>query len=158
MPTRLLTAADVPALREVVALADEEGFRFLARFLDDFKAGRVRLDAPCEFFMGTVIDDQLAAIGGVTPDPYVEDSRIGRLRHLYVRPDRRREGIGRALVAELERRAEPCYASLRLRTDTAAAAFYEHLDYRRVESPSATHQRMLSGSPHASATKRTLRR
>lgn len=144
MPTRPLTPADLPALRALAALAEGEGFLFVTRFLDELLARRVRLDAPDEFFVGALIDGQLAAIGGVTPDPYVGDPRTGRLRHLYVRPDHRGEGIGRALVAELERRAEACYACLRLRTDTsAAAAFYERLGYHPVTSSSATHQRML---------------
>jgi ribosomal protein S18 acetylase RimI-like enzyme len=81
----------------------------------------------------------------VTRDPYIADTRIGRLRHVYVRPEIRRRGVGRALVAHLEARAAACYGSLRLRTDTEAASrFYERLGYEPVASPSATHHRALS--------------
>jgi GNAT superfamily N-acetyltransferase len=146
MTIRPLIEDDIPSIRELAALADAEGFCFLSRFLDELTFRRVDLDAPDEFFVGMRRDDRLVAIGGVTPDPYVDDEQIGRLRHLYVRPDARRGGIGRELVAHLEARATLRYTSLRLRTDTASAAqFYERLGYVPIESESATHQRMLLG-------------
>jgi GNAT superfamily N-acetyltransferase len=136
--------SDLSALREMSGIAEAEGFRFVTRLLDDLDAGRVRLDARCEFFLTTLDGDQLVAIGGVTPDPYRPDPRIGRLRHLYVRADKRGMGLGRGLVADLERRAVSCYELLRLRTDSpAAAAFYERIGYQAVTSESATHHRML---------------
>src|SRR4051812_44701384 len=122
MSIRPLRGADVPALREMAAVAESEGFRFVGRFFEDIVAGRVQLDAPCEFFLGSLLADEIAAIGGVTPDPYIEDSRVGRLRHVYVRPELRRAGLGKTLIADLELRAESCYDLLRLRTDTTAAA------------------------------------
>jgi GNAT superfamily N-acetyltransferase len=136
--------SDLSALREMSGIAEAEGFRFVTRLLDDLGAGRVQLDARCEFFLATLDGDQLVAVGGVTPDPYLPDPRIGRLRHLYVRADRRGMGLGHRLVADLERRAVTCYDLLRLRTDNpAAAAFYERIGYQAVASGSATHQRML---------------
>ncbi|MEP6621904.1 MAG: GNAT family N-acetyltransferase [bacterium] len=144
MPTRLLTIADLPALDDLGSLSDSEGFRFVRRFIDDITNGRARLDSPCEFFLANTIDERLVGFGGVTTDPYVEDPRVGRLRHLYIRPEVRGTGIGRALVAQLEGRAEGCYTQLRLRTDTLAAArFYERLGYEAIASDSATHQRVL---------------
>ena len=143
--TRPLIASDIAALREIAALAEAEGFRFVTRFLDDLVNERVCLDAPCEFFLATLHGGQLLAIGGVTPDPYIDDSRVGRLRHVYVRADKRRTGLGRTLVAQLERRAAACYDRLRLRTDNpAAAAFYERVGYEAVASESSTHHRLLS--------------
>ena len=144
MSIRSLDIGDLPALHELAALADAEGFRFVRRFLDDVALERVALDAPCEFFPALVEGEQLLAIGGVTPDPYIDDASIGRLRHVYVRPDVRGKRIGRALVRHLEVRAARCYASVRLRTDTPAAArFYERLGYDPVDSKSATHQRSI---------------
>lgn len=142
---RPLSTVDLPALRDIAGVAEAEGFRFVQRLLEDVAAGEVHFNEPCEFFLGVFVDECLVAIGGVTPDPYIDDVSTGRLRHVYVHAERRRTGIGRELVARLERRAEPCYAYLRLRTDTSRAAqFYESLGYQRTGSDSATHMRVLS--------------
>jgi GNAT superfamily N-acetyltransferase len=137
----------------MAALADAEGFRFVRRLVDDLALDRVAIDAPCEFFVALVEDELLLAVAGVTPDPYVDDASIGRLRHVYVRPDVRGKHIGRALIRYLEGRAQGCYTSLRLRTDTQAASqFYERLGYAPLDSKSATHQRQLAHSLRAPAT------
>ena len=150
MPTRPLSPADLPSLRELAALAEAEGFRFVGRLVDALIAGQLELDGPREFFLGCVAGDRLVAVGGVTPDPYLDDASTGRLRHLYVRPDARGGGIGAELVAQLERRAATAYESLRLRTDSARAArFYDRLGYHAVPSDSATHVRKLSVPPAA---------
>jgi len=142
--------ADLPRLRELAGVASAEGFRFLDRFLDDLVADRVQLDAAGEFFVAHVEGERLVSIGGVTPDPYVDDVGVGRLRHVYVHPSVRRAGIGRALVEHLEERARSCYAWLQLRTDTETAArFYERLGYLPIRSESATHRRPLCGGLRA---------
>ena len=71
---------------------------------------------------------------------------IGRLRRLYVLPDARRQGVGRALVRRLEFDAMPHFTRLVLRTDSdAAARFYEALGYERLPAGgSATHARALA--------------
>lgn len=145
---RPLAIADLPRLRELAGVASAEGFRFLDRFLGDVEADRVQLDATSEFFVAHVEGERLVSIGGVTPDPYVDDVDVGRLRHVYVHPSARRGGLGRALVEHLEERARARYAWLQLRTDTEAAArFYERLGYLPIHSKSATHRRALTAEP-----------
>ena len=142
--TRHLAVGDVAAIRELASQAEREGFSFVRRFVDQLAAGALRLDAAEEFFLGVFDDGILVAIGGVTRDPYVDHLDTGRLRHVFVRADRRRTGTGHRLVADLEARARVRYTHLRLRTDTtAAAAFYEHLGYHAVINPTATHRRTL---------------
>lgn len=151
MPTRPLHPSDLPALREFATLAEAEGFRFVNRLVDALIADELDLDGSREFFLARVIGDRLVAVGGVTPDPYLDDARTGRLRHLYVHPDARDGGVGTELVIHLERRATGSYDSLRLRTDSARAArFYARLGYRPVQSDSATHARRLPVPPAAS--------
>jgi GNAT superfamily N-acetyltransferase len=141
---RALRLADLAQVRELAVLAEAEGFQFVRRFADELSERSIALDAPCEFFLATLADDRVIAIGGVTADPYVGDPHVGRLRHLYVRPDARGAGVGRELVARLEIRARDCYDVLRLRTDAAgAAAFYECLGYSPMQAASATHSRVL---------------
>jgi len=137
---RPLVDADIPAMQFMVAESETEGFRFLARFLREVQSGDVALDAPTEFFLGVVDDAALVAIGGVTPDPYLASADIARVRHVYVTPSARRRGVGRALMSALEARAFLRVSTLRLRTDTTAAArFYEALGYERTTEPNATH-------------------
>jgi GNAT superfamily N-acetyltransferase len=144
LETRTLTFADLSIIRGLSQLAEAEGFGFITRFADDCANGSVQLDAPGEYFYGDFDNDDLVALGGVTPDPYVHDASVGRVRHVFVRPEFRARGVGRALVDTLEARAQNRYARLRLRTDTAAAArFYERLGYHVVSNVSATHERAL---------------
>jgi ribosomal protein S18 acetylase RimI-like enzyme len=65
------------------------------------------------------------------------DGRRGLVYHLAVAPAYRGRGIGRALMAELERRfrAKGCLRVYMLvaRDNTGAQAFYEHLGYERLD-------------------------
>jgi ribosomal protein S18 acetylase RimI-like enzyme len=56
------------------------------------------------------------------------------LEHLYLRPDRRGEGIGRLLL-DTVRRAGPDGVTLHVfQRNTAARAFYEHAGFRVLEA------------------------
>ena len=137
---RELEACDLPALRGLAIESETDGFRFLARFVAEMDSGQRSMDQPAHYFVGAFIDNTLTAVGGVTLDPYTELPGIGRIRHVYVARDSRRNGIGRALVTALEAHGFETYATLRLRTDTPAAAkFYESLGYERTGDPNATH-------------------
>ena len=144
METRELRVTDLPALSELAAIATGEGYRFVARFLADLQ---VSSSSSARFagFLAVLERGQLVALGGVTPDPYRPASNVGRVRHVYVHPTRRGEGIGADLIAALETQARSAGLDLlRLRTDTIQAAqFYEHLGYSPVADDSATHQRSL---------------
>jgi GNAT superfamily N-acetyltransferase len=145
METRELRVTDLPALRELATVATAEGYRFVARFVADLQ---VTLSSSDRFtgFVAVLEQGQLVALGGVTPDPYRPASNVGRVRHVYVHPTRRGEGIGAHLIATLESQARTAgLCLLRLRTDTSQAAqFYEHLGYTPVADDSATHQRSLT--------------
>jgi ribosomal protein S18 acetylase RimI-like enzyme len=131
MIIRPLGDRDVAALEQLAIEAETEDFHFVTRFLADVGAANTTFDTPKEFFFGVFDRERLLGFGGVTPDPYLADSVTGRLRHLYVRRDARRRGIGHSLVRALEARASGIYERLRLRTDTDAAAhFYRRLDYQ----------------------------
>jgi GNAT superfamily N-acetyltransferase len=140
-------------IAHLVAESEREGFRFLRRFTDE-RAKPKSLAAPAsETWLGVRRDGELVAFGGLTPDPYLDAPRTGRLRHLYVLPSERRKGFGRTLVDALETAAVGEYDVLRLRTDTSdAARFYEHLGYEALASDdSATHQRRLAAPRRAIA-------
>src|SRR5262245_57996594 len=118
MLIRPLAAQDTAWLQRLAEEAQDEGFQFVTRFLADLAAERAALDTEHEFFLGAFDADQLVGFGGVTPDPYIDDPTVGRVRHLFVRVWARRSGIGRSLVRALEDRAAPVYQRLRLRTNS----------------------------------------
>ena len=102
------------------------------------------LNADRTVVLGALNRTELVGVGGLTPDPYVDDPAVGRVRHVYVAAAHRRQGIGRRLIRALEDRAHGVYEHLRLRTDSpAAAAFYETLAYVPIAADNATHARSL---------------
>jgi GNAT superfamily N-acetyltransferase len=57
------------------------------------------------------------------------------IRRVYVRADVQRSGVGRALIAALEREgARREYEALHLTAGAAAAGFYERLGYERLDA------------------------
>lgn len=144
MELRELTPFDEQQFLLLIAESEAEGFRFLARLRRADTVDTAYLESGHSIVIGIFDGESLVATGGLTPDPYLDDPAIGRVRHVYVASAYRRRGLGRQLIAALEHRARPRYALLRLRTDTArAAAFYEAIGYRPVIADSATHARGL---------------
>lgn len=142
MIIRALRTDDVDQIRRLAEQSREEGFTFLVRMLGDLESGQLSLDDTQQFFLGVFEHDELLAVGGVTPDPYVDRTDTGRIRHVFVKQSERRGGIGRFLLAALEERACRQFDILRLRTDTTAAArFYERIGYDVTSEADATHRR-----------------
>jgi GNAT superfamily N-acetyltransferase len=135
----------VDALAPLLAESTGEGFRFVERLSREWEEGRSRFDKPGELLLAAYDGETLVAIGDLTPDPYSEAPGLGRLRHVYVRADSRRPGIGRRLVHALENAAEQTYRALVLRTCTPTAArFYETLGYTLLPTGgTASHRREL---------------
>ena len=75
----------------------------------------------------------LAGVGGLNVDPYVQERREGRVRHVYVSAAHRRQGVGRLLVEAIVARARLNFPVLNLRAPEEAFAFYEALGFKRVE-------------------------
>jgi ribosomal protein S18 acetylase RimI-like enzyme len=98
---------------------------------------------PAGAFLVAELDGAAIGCGGIrmlTPDR-------GEVKHLWVRPAARGTGVGRALLADLERRAA-AFGATEVVLDTnerleAAQALYRSTGYREVEpyndNPNATH-------------------
>ena len=133
------------ALAPLLAASIDEGFHFGERLVREWQEGKKCFNGPGELLLAAYQGTNIIAIGGLMADPYSGEPALGRLRHIYVRPDTRRRGIGRRLVQLLEQAAQRTYRALVLRTDTPTAArFYEALGYTPLPpGGTATHRREL---------------
>lgn len=133
-----------PELAPLVTASCAEGFGFVGRLAENVVRGH--FDLPSTALFGVYDEDRLLGVGGLTPDPYVEDRPgVGRLRHLYVLPQHRRQGVAKALVGSIIAEARLHYHVLRLRTtNPRAALFYSALGFVGVTEATATHILVLT--------------
>ena len=135
---------DVPTLgpwiEPMAAEAAAEGFGFVDRLVREWQTGENTFCAAGERFLLARVYGRAAGVCGLNRDASAPDGGTGRLRHLYVRPACRRQGVGKALVEEVLGSARSSFSRVRLRTDDAAAgAFYGALGFAGSTEPNATH-------------------
>jgi GNAT superfamily N-acetyltransferase len=115
----------------LITESEQAGLRFVRRLAEEWASGRNRFDRPGETMFGALMDGRLVGACGLNIDPYADDPRVGRVRHLYVLRAHRRLGIGRQLVGAVVAAAHGPFATLRLSTaNPAAARLYESLGFR----------------------------
>jgi GNAT superfamily N-acetyltransferase len=118
-----------------------EGHQMLRRLDENWRAGTNTFSQAGELLLGAVSGPILVGICGRNIDPYADDPRAGRARHLYVRKDHRGRGIGRLLVQAVIRDAGLSFDRLNVRAPREAFRFYESLGFVRVDDdPHATHR------------------
>ena len=128
-----------PAFETLRISARTEAYQFIEKLKLHWDDGSDRYALPGETFLSVVFDDQLAAVGGLNHDPYLNDG-TGRIRHVYVMPDFRRRKVGSELVCHLIEQAKGNFPALRLRAaNEAAAIFYDRLGFQRISHDTATH-------------------
>ena len=133
-----LQALDLqPLLQE----SQVQGYSFIDRLVSEYEDGTNRFALPDEALFGVYADEQLIAIGGLNRDPFLENNDIGRVRHVYVLADFRRQGVGTLLLRHIIEAARPHFRLLTLRTfNEDAAKFYVSLGFQSTnEMPNATH-------------------
>ncbi|MFC5396254.1 GNAT family N-acetyltransferase [Bosea vestrisii] len=119
---------DLPALQDEAAA---EGYRFVEGILDEWDAGRYAGGDERNTLLAVYREGVLAAIGAVTPDPYDPAPDLLRIRHVYVRPGNRREGVGRVLASALIQQGLALAPRLSLNAaDAGASAFWEAMGFR----------------------------
>ena len=114
--------------------SERQGFGFVRRLVQEWGTGANRFDRPGEvLFVATAPGGEVVGVCGLNVDPYADDPRTGRVRHLYVMVAHRRSGIGEQLVADVVEAAQGRFDRLHLLvTNPHAARLYERLGFRRA--------------------------
>jgi len=131
---------------DLQATAEAEGFRFLQRLGARWDAKSYAGDCDATIW-GAVSDGALIAIGAQTHDEYDLSPLHRRIRHFYVRPDRRRGGVGRAVAARLIADAHRLAPRLHLRaTHALSATFWDSVGFSRIAGrEDRTHELIRAG-------------
>ena len=142
--------SDPNRIRQLLALPPEvetlrseairQDFGFMDRLVADWVNRTNTFNRPGECLLGAFVAERLIGVGGLNVDPYLPRTNVGRLRHVYVLDDWRKQGVGRLLVDRLLDEARRSFGKVRLRTDTdRAAAFYVHCGFSPVNDATASH-------------------
>jgi GNAT superfamily N-acetyltransferase len=125
----------------LLAVSRGEGHNLVERLVDEWD-GSNRFDRPGEIALEARFGPRLVGVGGLNRDPYVDDPGVGRIRHLYVTPDVRGMGVGRALVIALVDHARESFERVRLRAGASdARGFYLRLGFEETpDEEDSTHQ------------------
>ncbi|QIO49928.1 GNAT family N-acetyltransferase [Rhizobium leguminosarum bv. trifolii] len=136
--------------------ARREGYRHVARLIDEWSIGDNRFERDGERLLGAYVDDALVGIGGMTVDAAM--SAALRMRRFYIRPAMRGRGIGRMLALALLDHARPCCGVVTVHAgNDAAARFWESLGFQPHGRDGHTHLLALqrhSDDPAASDLRR----
>jgi GNAT superfamily N-acetyltransferase len=121
------TDADTPAPDEFTAA---EGGAFVIAYVDTTAVG-------CGGLRRLAPQAERAPADRGTPDPQRVTHHVGEIKRMYVHPEARGKGVGRAILRALEDRARDLgYTTLRLETGVRqpeAISLYESADYLAIE-------------------------
>lgn len=130
---------------ELLRSSLEEGYQDLQHFKDSWESGESRFDKDGENHIVAVEGTRPVGICVLDVDPYDDNSKTGRLRHLYVHPDFRGLTIGTILVAEIIEAASEHFEVLRLKTnDKGVSDFYIKLGFNKNSGKHETHRKTLT--------------
>jgi GNAT superfamily N-acetyltransferase len=138
-----ITHLTADVIQPLLDVSVAEGYSFVQRLWDEYQSGFNTFSDGGALLLGVFDDGVLIAIGGVHPDPYLNNPAIGRIRHVYVLPQQRRRGIAGTLVQALMERTSDTFTTFTLRTLTDhGRAFYADLGFSDAPRfPDATHWR-----------------
>lgn len=139
---RIIEVGELPSDIGVLLEASvEEGFDFVERLVRFWEDGSNRFDRPGEILIQVRSGPALVAVGGLNVDPYLDDSSVGRIRHVYVLPSARGSGVGSLLIRSLLEHGSGRFSRIRLRVGTPdGGPFYEALGFAATDEDNATHE------------------
>jgi len=131
---------NIHLVQDLVPVSKRAGYKFVQRTVDDWATGANKFDKPGERLFGIVSKDGLIGVGGLSHDPYTDDSQVGRVRHLYIHEAHRRKGYATMLMKAIMEEARLHYRGLRLFTDNPdASLFYEVLGFKQTTDYKVSH-------------------
>lgn len=133
----------IPNLVQLEYEADCEGYKFLGRAMYEFLSGENSFNGGGEILYGAYAGEWCLGICGLNIDPYTDERRVGRIRHLYVSAQFRGRGVARTLVEKVIKRADKTFSVLRLKSTPEAMGFYDHMGFKRFSGEHETHRMIL---------------
>lgn len=119
-------------LNELLTESVREGFRHIARLIEEYKNGLNRFNQEGEALFLCMRDNKVIGICGLNRDPY-DGNNVGRVRRLYVLNEFRRCSIGRKLIEAVIHKSQKYHKKLVLKTDNPkASCFYKDLGFNEV--------------------------
>ncbi len=132
----------------LAGLADEaknEGFNLVQKTIDEWVNGANRFSKVGEILWGVFYNGQCVGLGGLNIDPYAGDSKVGRVRHLYVSKEFRNRRIAAGLLERIIERSKDFFTVLRVSTHKPGTAnpeadkFYEFMGFAKADGEKQTH-------------------
>ncbi len=141
---KILPCHDPDLLGRLMPMAKAEGFNFIDRLFSEWFSGTNRFQNEGETLLMIEVGGVLVGCGGLTR----QRERLGRMRRVYIDPDFRNRGMGKALVETLVKSARESFDEIVLFTDNPnAARLYEQLGFvpedPRSTPDHATHRLVL---------------
>lgn len=137
-----LSAGLPPDFKRLDEAARAEGFAFLDRLDARWRNGAYMDDSKASL-LAVVSDTDMLAIGAQTYDEYDPHPDHRRIRHFYVLPSARRDGVGRLLADALTKRALAIAPRLHLRaTHAVSTAFWDAMGFARVARADRSHEKV----------------
>lgn len=135
MSLKILSVKDlkINELDHLVQEASSEQHSFMLRMKAQYIGNKNRFDKKGEAIFIALKDENIVGFVGLNIDPYLEDENVGRVRHLYVQKDYRRQLIAKELLNQLIIKAKQHFKILTLRTfHQEASDFYESLGFKNT--------------------------
>ncbi|MCJ8343939.1 GNAT family N-acetyltransferase [bacterium] len=118
-------------LDHLVQEASSEQHSFMLRMKAEYIGNKNKFDQSGEAIFLALKDENIVGFVGLNIDPYLEDKNVGRVRHLYVQKEYRRQKVAKELVNQLILHAKKHFKLLTLRTfHKEASHFYQTLDFK----------------------------
>lgn len=137
----LLTRFPPIGFGQLRAEAEAEGFGHVERLAEQWEDRSQRFQLDGEALFAALSNDRLSGVGGITHDPVLPPTLALRVRRFYVRPEGRRQGVGRALLRRVVQHGLRHAPVLVVNAPTPlAAAFYEGCGFTAVAEPGFTHR------------------